>query len=213
MKNRILIILLNIILVSCNSTQTKQQDKEKKGISDSITNQQTQSVEETRPAENNRQDDCARGQATPIVKKEIYPNTTFVLQPDSISAVETITFENNDNLIIYNRGCEYYVLTFLFQTSRFQEDIDNLQFWYSKAILLLSDTKKGLDTPFDLDKGIENIGKYVDNASKDNDKILKPGVQIDFGEDEIRSFVTIDKVEKITDKKYAIELSFSIGPL
>ena len=44
-------------------------------------------------------------------------------------------------------------------------------------------------------------------------KNLKLEEQIDFDGEEISSSVSVDRIEKLTDKKYAVEITFAIGPL
>ena len=42
---------------------------------------------------------------------------------------------------------------------------------------------------------------------------LKLKDEIDFGGEDIREYVTLDRIQKIDDKKYAIEISYITGPL
>jgi hypothetical protein len=62
-------------------------------------------------------------------------------------------------------------------------------------------------------KGITQLTNYIDSDQSTNFKNLKPGNEIDFGGNEIRNFVSVDRIEKLTDKKYAVEISFATGPL
>lgn len=209
---RLFTFLLTIGLASCNSTTNKQGKIETKILqTDSISKTVSQEVDNFQPKET--ESECIRGEANPIIKKEIYPHSTFVMQPDNLTAYETLTFDNKDKLIIHNYGCEYYILTFRFETTRFQEEITNLPFWFSKSATLMSEIQIGIDTAFDIKKGLENLEIYIENNSKNDNMNLKLGEQIDFGDEDIRSFVTVDKIEKVTDKKYAVEISFALGPL
>lgn len=156
---------------------------------------------------------CIRGKAAPIIKKSVSMKTTFQLQPDSLTAIETVYFINGDKLIIRNWGCEYYILTFRFETARFQSNPKDLQFWFKRAVLLVSELDKSLDAPIDVMMGINKLKKYIDGDQPNNYQNLKLGRQIDFGGNEIRNFVTIDKIEKLTDKKFAVEISLATGPL
>ncbi len=193
-----LILVLTIGLFACNSATDRQKKTSEKPLADSVALTEKQIV----------LTDCARGAAEPIIKKTVYPQTTFVLQPDSLTGIETVTFDNGDNLTIKNWGCEYYVLTFRFETSRFQQDTTNLDFWFKSAASLTSEVFDGLEAPIDLQKGIDKLVAHVDN-----NEILKLRDEIDFGAGDIRSFVSVDRVEKVTDKKYAVEISFATGPL
>ena len=118
----ILIIGLTLGLFACNSAADIQESNvEKSPTADSVqlTNNKTTEIEQEQSK------DCVRGQAEPVIQKEDYPNTTFILQADSLTAIETVTFDNGDKLIIRNWGCEYYVLTFCFETTKFQQDTTN----------------------------------------------------------------------------------------
>jgi hypothetical protein len=189
-----LILVLTIALFACNSEANRQNTSEKSllAVSVSMTEKQT------------KQSDCARGVAEPI-----YPHTTFVLQPDSITGIETVTLDKGDKLTIKNWGCEYYVLTFRFETSRFLKDTTDLNFWFKSAGGLMTDILDVLKAPIDIKNGIKKLVNHIDNDHKN----LKLGEEIDFGGNDIRSFVSVDRIEKLTDKKYAVEISFTTGPL
>ena len=204
-------IFLIIGLVSCNPTTIRQVKIEKK-VSKAENTKQDGLIADNSQS-NETESECIRGEAHPIIKKEIYPHSTFAMQPDSLTAFEYLTFENKDKLIIHNYGCEYYILTFRFETSRFLEDIKNIPFWFRKSATLMSEINDGIDTPFDIKKGLVKLNQYIDKDSSNDYKNLKFGEQIDFGDEDIRSFVTVDKIEKLTDKKYAVEISFALGPL
>ena len=153
--------------------------------------------------------DCGRGQAEPVIQKAHFPNTTFILQPDSITAIETVTFNNGDKLIIRHWGCEYYVLTLCFETARFNADTTALKFWYITTVKLLNEVKYGIDAPIDIDKGTKALNKYISLHTFD----LALQQEIDFGSNDLRSFVTFDRIEKIDDKKFGVMVSFATGPL
>jgi hypothetical protein len=204
-------IFLIIGLVSCKPTTIRQEKIEKKVSKEENTKQDGLNTDNSHS--NETESECIRGEAHPIIKKNIYPHSTFVMQPDSLTAFEYLSFENKDKLIIHNYGCEYYILTFRFETARFLEDIKNLPFWFRKSASLMSEINDGIDTPFDIKKGLEKLNQYIDNDSSNDYKNLKFGEQIDFGDEDIRSFITVDKIEKLTAKKYAVEISFALGPL
>ena len=133
-----LILVLTIGLFACNPIANRQKNNSEKPVmSDSM----------SLPDEQTIQTGCARGVAEPIIKKTIYPKTTFVLQPDSITGIETVILDNGDKLIIKNWGCEYYVLTFRFETSRFLKDTTDLNFWFKSAGDLMRDILVGLQSP------------------------------------------------------------------
>lgn len=207
----ILILGLTIELFACNSASPKEKNDAKKSVmADSVP------LKEKKNGKTNKQDrrnDCTRGQAEPIIKKKVYPNTTFVLQPDSVSAIETVNFNNGDKLIIRNCGCESYVLIFRFETSRFKQDTTNLEYWFKRADLLMREMLVGIDSPIPLEKGLNKLIDHVNIDQPNNYKNLKLGEPIDIEGDECRTIVSVDRIEKLKDNKYGVEIIFGIGPL
>jgi hypothetical protein len=201
------VCIIMLALFACNTTTDRHTITKKSNTKgDSVqTTQQT--------TEPQQLSDCTRGQAEPIIQKADYPNTTFVLQPDSVSAIETVLFDNGDKLIIRNWGCEYYVLTFRFETSRFQQDTTDVEYWFRAANKLMTGMLSGIDAPVNLKKGLNYLGSYIDRDQKNGYQNLKFGEEIDFGINEIRNIVAVEQVEKITDGRFAVTVSFSVGPL
>ncbi len=155
------------------------------------------------------QQNCTRSQAEPILNKDVYPQATFVLQPDSITGIETVVLDQGDKLIIKNWGCEYYILTFRFETTRFKTANSDLDYWFSAASMLMDEIKSNLNAPINIENGILKLNDYISKNRSD----LKLGEEIDFGTEEIRSFVTVDKIEDLSNDRRAVEISFSVGPL
>jgi hypothetical protein len=195
----------------CNSAYSRQKLTMEKSVTIDRFSLQEKQIIETSVFYQNK--GCVRGKAEPIIKKGVYHNTIFVLQRDSLTGIETVSFNNGDKLIIKNWGCEYYALTFRFETSRFQQETTNLYYWYKCADVLMNEMLNGLDAPIDIKNGLNKLMKRVDKDQPNKYKNLKLGEQIDFGGNDIRSFVSVDKIEKITDKIYAVEITFAIGPL
>ena len=206
-----LILVLTIGLFACNSVINKNKSVPEKSVSDD-----TLSLTERQKSETPNQiqiKNCIRGKAKSIINKTAYPQTTFVLQPDSLSGIETVIFDNGEKLTIKNWGCEYYVLTFRFETSRFQQDTTDLKYWFKTATRLVSEIFNGVDAPIDIKKGVNQLKNHIESDQPTNFKNLKLGDEIDFGGSQIRNFVSVDRIEKLTDKKYAVEISFATGPL
>jgi hypothetical protein len=172
-------------------------------------------AEEAAPSENKigAGTNCVRARAVPIVKKAVFPKTKFNLQADSLTAIETVELDNGDKLIIKNWGCEYYILTFNFETCRFLADTTNVPFWYNKAVLLMSELYNGLDSPINIKEGIGQLMNHIDKDSPNNYKNLAFHDAVDFGNPIIRGHVLLERVEKLAEKRYAIEISFAKGPL
>ncbi len=157
--------------------------------------------------------DCVRGQATPIIKKAFFPKTVFTLQADSLTAIETVNFKNGDKLIITNCGCEYFTLLFRFETSRFIHDTSNILFWYQKVVLLMRELYKGLDAPINIKKGIAKLNNFMVLDKPNQYANLKLGHEVDFGDMDLRNYVTVEQIEKLAFKMFAITISFTVGPL
>jgi hypothetical protein len=202
----ILILGLTLELIACNSSVDKQAKNENNSVSvDSI--KKTEPKNETASVKDLR-DDCVRGQAEPIIKKTVFPNTKFILQPDSLTAIETVIFDNGDKLTIRNWGCEYYTLTFRFETSRFQADTTAMKYWYVTTYRILREMQQGIDAPVDIEKGLQALNSHISKNVFD----LKLKTEIDFAGDVIREFITVEQIEKLTDNKFAITVSFTTGP-
>ena len=203
----LLIIGFTLLLNSCNSSANKQAENESRKVTtDSIKGTEIQTI--TASAKDLR-DNCVRGQAEPIVKNNVFPKTKFILQPDSLTAIETVRFDNGDKLTIKNWGCEYYVLTFRFETSRFEADTTDIKYWYETAYKIMNEIKEGIDAPINIGKGLNALNEHISKNAHN----LKLQTEIDFGSDEIRYFVTVEQIEKLTNKTFALTISFSIGPL
>lgn len=207
--NNILTLCLTIGLFACNSTADRQDSS---SVNSTTTDSTSLTSIQPTKSETETTFDCVRGQAEPIIKKEYFPNTTFTLQPDSLTAIEIVQFDNGDRLTIKNWGCEYYVLTFNFETSRFQGDTADLKYWYQATMQLMTNMLSSIDAPIDIKRGLVFLESYYLRDNKNNFKNLKLGDEIDFDGNEIRSYVTLDRIEKINNK-FGVTVSFAIGPL
>jgi hypothetical protein len=138
---------------------------------------------------------------------------SFELSQDKKQGIETVDFENGDKLIIKNWGCEYYALTFRFETSRFQSELTDVGFWYKRTVTMLNEINKKTDAPIDIVKGTDRLMNRIEEEVPNGYQNLEFGEELNFEEGEIRSSVRIDKVEKLNDKKFAIEVTFATGPL
>ncbi|NVN95076.1 MAG: hypothetical protein HXX18_07335 [Bacteroidetes bacterium] len=203
----IAIIILTLGIYSCKSSLKEHEDNfDKKSSKDSVM------VNGDSLSQYNK-DECIRGEATPILNKAIFPNSHFQLQSDSLTAYETVSLKNGDSLIIHNWGCEYYTLSFSFKTTKFQGDTNNLPYWLNSSYLLMNEIVSGIETPL-----MPLIGdglKYLKNQlkNKNNFKDLELGKQLIFDNNEISSFVTLDRIEKNSNNKFTVTISFTTGPL
>lgn len=154
-------------------------------------------------------EECIRGQAEPIVIPNKNNKANFQLQADSLTAIETFSSSSGDWIQINNWGCEYYTLTFKIETKKYKADTESLKYWYVKTYELMKEIETELDAPIEINDGLEALNLYVSKNVFD----LKLEEEIDFGGDDIRSFVTLHSIEKNEANNYVIEISFSIGPL
>lgn len=199
------ILLLLFLLACCSNPNSSTQTDDN---ADSLQEYATRIVQESDSVLVEEQ--CIRGQAESIIKKTIYPHSTFKLNKDNHSGTETVDLENGERLIIKHWGCEYYILTFRIEMERFQADTTNTVYWLNKAAILMNEIQDGIDAPLNLQGGIEAIPIHLASIDGRNYEL---GEEIIFHDDVIRDFVTLDRVQKINDKRFAIEISFATGPL
>jgi hypothetical protein len=132
------------------------------------------------------------------------------LNPDNHHGTETVDLSNGDRLVIRNHGCEYYVLTFRFETSRFDGDSTDTIYWLGKARLMMKDIAQGINSPLDIGAGVGAISTFL--ASFDTPAYYL-GQEIVVKDDEIRDFLTLDRIQKINNSRFAFEISYARGPL
>lgn len=152
--------------------------------------------------------DCPRGIPERIVKESVEPQPTFELDKNKNVAFETLQFENGDKLVVKNGGCEYYVVTFRFETNRFKADTSDMMYWLDKSAVLVSEVSDAIDAPLDFNDGVAMIKKVNGPEVK-----YEPGQEIVYSEGEIRQFATLDRVQKLGDTRYAVEVTFALGPI
>lgn len=195
-----------IILVACNSPQNNNSNE--KGNSKVINSVSLNTEIKQEPSI-----ECTRGKAEPIIDREVFPNTSFNLQSDGISGIESVNYGDGERLIIHNWGCEYYVLTFRFETTKFYHDTTDLAYWYRSAWRLTTNMLAGIDAPINIKRALVYLDSYILKKSRQNFKLAKLGEEIEFDGSELRQFITVDRIEKLTENKYAVIISFTRGPL
>lgn len=152
---------------------------------------------------------CARGIARPTLKKTAFPDATFQYGQDSFSATERVKLKNGDSLIVRHGGCEYYILTFRFVYAAPVLDSINAAFAYKKVTESMRNIYHELDESTDIEFGIKKLSEYL----KKHPRNPHFGEEVDFGGEDVRSYVTVDKAESLHGNKSAVEISFSVGPL
>ena len=85
------------------------------------------------------------------VKKDEFLDARFALQPDGRTGIETLTLTDGDKVTLTQSGCEYFILKFKFETSRFAADTTNVPYWGNAALSFMRKIEKGLDVPLDVD--------------------------------------------------------------
>jgi hypothetical protein len=209
MTSKIIGTLLAAILLSSCGTKTSLDQNEV--TADTIkTTDTTEKIntDSVQTSDNFDYSDCIRGQAESVINRNVYPNAIFKLNSDNHTGTETVELENGDKLTINNWGCEYFVLTFRFETERFQADTTDTRYWLDKVVILMKEIEKGLSAPLDIEGGT----LATENSLKENTAYAL-GEEIVYDDDIIRDFVTIDRIQKIGEKRYAIEISYATGPL
>ncbi|UOQ71385.1 hypothetical protein [Hymenobacter cellulosilyticus] len=158
-------------------------------------------------------EDCPRGAAEPVVRRKIFSRTTFRLLPDKHSGLETVVLPSGDQLTIRHEGCEYYVLRFRFTTTRFRQSPAALEAWFRNAAQLLAEAQPGINAPMNIAAAIKALRTYTSRHAKSAAEPLTLNAEIEFGDENMRRFLTIDQVRKLTGNKVAVEVSLAVGPL
>jgi hypothetical protein len=157
---------------------------------------------------------CVRAVPTSIVKKAIFRNSSFVLNYTPSGefkipiGIETVRLPNGDKLTIENNGCEFFTLTFKFETARKSKSLGNRRYWSKQIVKLMRQVEPGVASPLSLKRGITALETYILRQPK-----LNFGQEIDYGGKEIRSFVAIDRIERISTSRVGLVVRFSTGPL
>ena len=112
-------------------------------------------------------------------------------------------------MIITNTGCEYYYLSFRFETKRFSARTTDTKYWFKRAVELIEKTESGInDAPIQMKKAAAALKSYLKRTKKP-----QFGEEIDYGGNDIRTFVTVKKIQKLSKNKFALEITFAVGPL
>jgi hypothetical protein len=151
---------------------------------------------------------CIRGEAQPIVLPSAIGKSKFKYNSDGITGIERVLLTNGDSLTINNWGCEFYALTFRFNTKRYSGDTTNVKFWLGKAAILMKEISGGINPPLDIESGTILLSK----ASLDKDD-YSWGQWFTYGNEIIGSSVSLDRVRNIGNGQFSIEITYSIGPL
>lgn len=201
-KNIFIVIIVAILFSSCQENK-----KNEKLNTDNLDSSKTETIKDTIIPKT----DCVRGQATSLVKKDIYPDAIFKLNADSLTSNESFQLKNGDKVNIHNYGCEYYVLTFTIETTRFPNENYKNEFWYKAIADLMEEISVSVDAPVRLVEGILALRQYAESKTEGNQMEL--ATPIYYGESDISFSVTIDKIDQLNKNIKSIEVTFAVGPL
>lgn len=152
--------------------------------------------------------DCPRGTPERIIKASVEPQPTFELDRTKNTASEILQFQNGDRVVVKNGGCEYFVVTFRFETDRFKADTTDMMYWLDKSAVLVGEISEAIDAPLDFNDGVAMIKRMNGPEVK-----YEPGQEIVYSEGEIRQFTSLDRVEQLDGTTYAVEVTFALGPI
>jgi hypothetical protein len=204
---RISCILLTIIILGCNqknSDLTSRPDS----LDISKVPAEQDDARSTADSLDENYSDCIRGQASPITKENFFQNTSFKLDINNRIGKEKVLLKNGDELTILNWGCEYYVLTFRFETSRFDRDTSDIKYWMRKGIDFMKEIQPGINAPLDIENGTSALENYLEKEST-----YRLGEEIIYQDDIMRKLVSIHRIKKIGKEKIGLEITYSLGPL
>jgi hypothetical protein len=170
--------------------------------------------------------DCSRATPESVIDPEVFPDSKFLLNKDSLNGYNWLSFKNGDKLLIINCGCSDYTLVFQFTTSRYSADTSNYKYWYPKAVELMNEVVRGLgkNEPLRIQKGIDTLTGFIahcpDSLTRghilfyDYDK--NPGDDITSDPDRYAAYMNmfphlyLNRISKLNDKEYMVEIYFTI---
>lgn len=225
MKKKIIITILIIIALYAGFTFFDSKHKDETSIPVPTTNTVTKADESlVTKATEYMERECTRSIPEAVISKKVFPNTRFDLSaykvPDTkdvylLQGIESLMLKSGDVVTVTNSGCESVALTFRFETSRFAGAPSDSAYWFPMVATLMNQMKGGFvtDVPLPMDQYIEKLGAYIEYSKKDNYQDLKIGEYMAFRDDEIMEAARVEKIEKLKDGTYAIDITFSMGSL
>ncbi|RZM30440.1 MAG: hypothetical protein EOO88_00780 [Pedobacter sp.] len=156
---------------------------------------------------------CPLGEPEPIIDKKVFPGATFKLAGDRKLGIQHVDLGKGDRVEIRISGCEYYVLTCTFETSRFSADTTNLPYWFDKTNLLMHQLNKGLKAPIEIDTALNRLSDRLSKYNRGMGIPLQLGEEVDFGGQDPRQYFSIDRISQVSKKRYQIQIVFAYGPI
>jgi hypothetical protein len=161
-----------------------------------------------------QEDTCARPKPIPIVKKNVFAHSNFVLKKfDNIgkyiyTGIETVKLNHGDILTITNSGCEFITLKFRFETNRLTGKVNNPKYLYARSVYFMKQIVNGLNSPLNLQTGIVALKNYGTRNCQP-----KLDTEIEYGGKELRSVVSLGEIATAANGRKIVEITFYYGPL
>ena len=188
MKTTIIYILSILFMMSCTSNEEKVEEKQAEEIVEKDQDYWTVN-------------NCLRGIPTSTLYSKELKYYNFDLKEDK--GVETAVWQNGDSLIVENRGCEVFWLTYTYYvkgTKMQENNLDLLRYCFNEV--------EQIDlAPIDLKGGMDLIDKWKANNEK-----LNLGVEHFLKEDNVSEMFEIDEIDLKQDASKVV-FSFAIGNL
>lgn len=199
-----------MLMLACNSPAQKTEAKHDTVIKKSTTVTKTT---DTVAVTDTSDSECPRDKSSPVIKKSVFPDAQFALQADGRTGIETLTLTDGDKVTITQMGCEYFILKFKFETTHFAADTTDVRYWSNAALTFMRKVNKGLDVPLDVAEALNKLSARIEQDKKASQNKLELGEEIDFGGPDPRQYLIIERVSKLDNQRFAVEVSLSYGPM
>ena len=173
-----------------------------------------------------RRSDCAGNPPGNNINDSVFPHSKYVFDKDSMNSYSWVTIKNGDKLLLINSSCDAVTLDFQFTTSRFSADTNDYKYWYPKALELMKEVEKGIyDSPVRIPHGIDTLQSFITHYP--DSLTLRHVIRYDYDANPPDDVTTdantynsyedmfphmyISRIEGLADKKYMIEIYFSIS--
>ena len=189
-----------LILLGCQSNSINESGKYSNIDSTHIFTQDTTNVYDS------IHDECIRGLPEPFLNKSMFRSTSFRLI--NREGFETGLLENGDRLDVKNYGCEYYILSFSFQTTRFRTDSLNFILCCDQILDLLYEVKNKATSAVAINDMINTFEKLKMGKSANNfqDEFI-------IYEGDISTQLKVNRIRQISGYTANYIFDYSIGPL
>jgi hypothetical protein len=140
-----------------------------------------------------------------VINTSVLPGVEY--EQVDLMGYEKLCLPTGDHLLIINWGCEFYHLTFRFETSRFGTDTSNVKQWYSILTQLLYVIEPAIDSPVKIQLGINEIQSYL---SQDSTPVVFD-VPLTLRRDSVLSDMVFEQVKILGDTAMRLDATFTIS--